>query len=172
MLVLLAGTAAAADAQKPVTQSAVTETSATIEAINRDTRMVTLKGKDGVYQTVYAPPEIRRFGELKVGDTVTFRYQESLVYKITKAGTRPSQSVGEPALSRGSGPRPSGTISQQATATVVIKAIDPKVPSVTVETDDGTETTMKVEDRKSIAGLEVGDRVEITYTEALMISVK
>lgn len=31
---------------------------------------------------------------------------------------------------------------------------------------------MKVADKKNLEGLKVGDKVDITYTEALMISVK
>ena len=53
-----------------------------------------------------------------------------------------------------------------------VKAIDPKLPSVTVLTDDGKTVTMKVADKKNIEGLKVGDKIDITYTEALMISVK
>jgi hypothetical protein len=46
------------------------------------------------------------------------------------------------------------------------------VPSVTIKTADGSVKSMKVEDRKNIEGLKVGDKVDITYTQALAISVK
>ena len=55
------------------------------------------------------------------------------------------------------------------TASVIIKAIDPKVPSVTVSTDDGHMMSFKVEDKKNIEGVKVGDRVDITYTRAIAI---
>ena len=45
-----------------------------------------LKGKDGDTQTIYAGPEVKRFDELKVGDTITFRYYESMAYVIRKPG--------------------------------------------------------------------------------------
>jgi hypothetical protein len=35
-----------------------------------------------------AGPEAQRFDALKVGDKVTFRYYESIVYAITKVGDR------------------------------------------------------------------------------------
>jgi len=78
---------------------------------------------------------MKRFDELKVGDTVTFRYHESIAYAIRKPG-QPSGLPAEtgPAITRGKGPRPSGTISEQETATVTVKAIDVKVPSITVLT--------------------------------------
>jgi Cu/Ag efflux protein CusF len=46
------------------------------------------------------------------------------------------------------------------------------VPSVTVLTDEGKMVSFKIADKKNIEGLKVGDKVDITYTEALMISVK
>ena len=58
------------------------------------------------------------------------------------------------------------------TATVTIKAIDAKVPAVTVLTDDGRTASFKVDDKKNLAGLKAGDKVEITYTQAFVVSVK
>src|SRR6185295_2970845 len=52
---------------------AVTKTF-TIEAIDKPTRAVTLKDKDGNEETVIAGPKVTRFDALKVGDTVTFQY--------------------------------------------------------------------------------------------------
>jgi hypothetical protein len=162
-----------ARAQKPVTQTEAIELTTKIEAIDKTARLVTLKDKDGEVETIYCGPEVKRFDELKVGDTVTFRYYESVAYAIRKPG-QPSGLPAQtgPAVTRGQGPKPGGTISQQETATVTIKAIDAKVPSVTVLTEDGRTVSMRVEDKKNLEGVKVGDKVEVTYTEAVMISVK
>ena len=58
------------------------------------------------------------------------------------------------------------------TAVVTVKAIDQQVPSVTITTEDGNTMSFKVEDRKNIEGVKVGDKVQITYTRALAISVE
>jgi len=173
VLAVLVALPIVARAQKPVTQTEVLELTTKIEAIDKTARLVTLKDKDGEVETIYCGPEVKRFDELKVGDTVTFRYHESVAYAIRKPG-QPSGLPAQtgPAVTRGQGPKPGGTISQQETATVTIKAIDPKVPSVTVLTEDGRTVSMKVEDKKNLEGVKVGDKVEVTYTEAVMISVK
>jgi hypothetical protein len=116
---------------------------------------------------------VKRFDELKVGDTVTFRYYESIAYAIRKPG-QPSGLPAEtgPAVTRSKGARPGGTLSRQETATVTIKAVDAKVPSITVLTEDGRTVSFKVEDKKNIKDVKAGDKVEVTYTEAVMISVK
>jgi hypothetical protein len=163
----------AAQAQKPVSQTDAVELTTKIEAIDHTKRMVTLKDKDGVEETIHCGPEVKRFDELKVGDTVTFRYYESIAYSIRKPGQPSGLPKGtDPKVVRGQGAKPSGTISQQETATVTIKAIDPKVPSVTVLTEDGRTASFKVEDPKNLKDVKVGDKVEVTYTEAFMISVK
>jgi Cu/Ag efflux protein CusF len=63
-------------------------------------------------------------------------------------------------------------MSEQLNAAVTVKAVDPNVPSVTFQTDDGRTMSIKVADKKNIQGLKAGDRVDVTYTAALMITVK
>lgn len=173
VLAVLAALPLVARAQKPVTQTEAVELTTKIEAIDKTDRLVTLKDEDGEMETIYCGPEVKRFDELKVGDTVTFRYYESIAYAIRKPG-QPSGLPAEtgPAVTRSQGARPGGTIAQQETATVTVKAIDMKVPSVTVLTEDGRTVSFKVEDKKNLKDVKVGDKVEITYTEAVMISVK
>jgi Cu/Ag efflux protein CusF len=172
-LAVLVALPLAAFAQKPVTSSEVTEITAKITAIDKTARLVTLTDKDGESDTIYCGPEVQRFDALKVGDTVTFSYRESVAVAIRKAG-QPSglPTKTTPAVTRTPGQKPGGTVAQQETATVTIKAIDSKVPSVTVLTEDGRTVSFKVEEKKYLDGVKVGDRVEITYTEALAISVK
>jgi Cu/Ag efflux protein CusF len=159
-------------AQKPVTQTEAVEVTAKIEAIDKTARTVSLKDKDGSTDTIYCGPEVKRFDELKVGDTVTFRYHESIAYAIRKPGQPSSAPKPDAAITRGTGPKPSGTIAQQDTATVTVKAIDAKTPSITVLTEDGRTVDFKVDKPKNLEGVKVGDKVEVTYTQALMISVK
>jgi hypothetical protein len=158
---------------KPVTQTEGVEMTALIDAIDYTARLVTLRTKDGETETIHVGPEVKRLAELKAGQTVTFRYYESTAYVIRKPGqTAPAPGTGDPKMERGKGAKPSGTIAQQETATVTITAIDAKVPSVTVLTEDGRKVSFKVDDKKNIEGLKVGDKVDVTYTEAVMISVK
>ena len=160
-----------ASAQQAKSQAEVVTETFTIVAIDQTNRMVTLKDKDGYTDSIYAGPEVKRFNELKVGDKVTVRYHESVVYQIQKPGATPVPSGEQAGIVRGKGPKPGGTISRQITATVTVTAIDMKVPSVTIKTEDGSISSFKVEDKKNLEGVKVGDRVQITYTEALAISV-
>jgi Cu/Ag efflux protein CusF len=157
--------------QRAVTQGEAVEMTAEIVAIDKDARVVTLEDEDGEIEEVFCGPEVKRFDELKVGDKVTFRYYESIVSQIRKPGD-PAPPSGAPALVRGTGPKPGATLSEQTSATVTITEIDAKVPSVTVKTEDGRTMSFKIEDKKNLEGVKVGDKVDITYTAAVMITVK
>src|SRR5262245_22176516 len=162
---------ALAQGAKPVTQGQQVSTTSVIEAIDSTNRIVTLKNADGSIDMIYCGPEVKRFDALKVGDKVTFRYYESMVYAIAPASpTAPSTSL--PQIVRSAGSKPGATISQQQTAVVAIAAIDPKVPSVTITTSDGGKMSFKVENKKNLEGRKVGDRVQITYTQAFAITVE
>ena len=58
------------------------------------------------------------------------------------------------------------------TATVKVEAIDPKVPSITVRTASGDKLSYKVENKKNIEGVKVGDSIDIMYTQALLVNVE
>jgi Cu/Ag efflux protein CusF len=146
---------------------------ATIESIDHDTRMITFKDKEGKSWVVLAGPEVRRFAELKVGDVVTFHTTESVVYQIRKPGEAAAPSAkDEPAIVRTPGDKPGGTATQQETKVVTVKEVDQKTTAVTIQTEDGKTMSFKVSDSKLLKGLSPGDRVVITYTTAVAISVE
>ena len=80
--------APAATAQTPVTKTKSVSATATIQAIDSTTRSITLRDETGVEDTYVAGPEIKRFDELKVGDTVKMTYYESVFLQVRKAGER------------------------------------------------------------------------------------
>jgi Cu/Ag efflux protein CusF len=171
--VVVAAAALSAQAQAPasVSRSAVVTETAVIQAIDSANRLITLKLDDGTMDTIYAGPEVQRFNELKVGDKVTFKYHESIVYAIQQPGAKPPAAASA-AMVRDQGPRPGGTLSQQLTTVVTVKAIDMNIPSVTITTADGNTMSFKVEDKNNLTGVKVGDKVQITYTRALAVSVE
>jgi Cu/Ag efflux protein CusF len=162
-----------AGAHQAVSQSTAMDVTAEITAIDYDARVVVLEDEGGNVEWVYAEPEIKRFNELKVGDKVTFRYYESVLSQVRKASdAAPSQGPSEPKMVSGTGPKPSGIISQQFSARVTVKAIDAKAKAVTVTLDDGRAMSFEVIDKKILKEIKVGDKVDVTYTAAFMITVQ
>jgi Cu/Ag efflux protein CusF len=157
-------------AQKPVSLGDVVTQTVTIVAIDHTSRVVTLKDKNGETGEMVCGPEVKRFDQLKVGDKVTFQYHESLVSAISRPGAaaKPPASGG---ITRAAD-KVGGTVSRQMNASVTILAIDSKVPSVTVQAANGDKMSFKVENAKNLEGYKAGDKVDITYTQALAISVE
>jgi hypothetical protein len=149
---------------KPITQTV------TIQAIDQTSRLISVKTAKGTEEAIYAGPEVKRFSELKVGDTVQLTYYESTVYQLSKPGTPLSGS--QAGATTGSGATlPGGTVARQTKATVEVTAVDMATPSITVRTADGRTVTRKVENKANIQNLKAGDRIDITYTEAMLVEV-
>jgi len=172
LIALLCLAIAPISGQQKVEHAGNISKSATIAAIDHTKRGVTLKDANGSLEDFHAGPEITRFKELKVGDSVTFSYHAAVVYQILKPGAAAAPVQAGASTVRGQGPKPSGAVTQQQQATVTVEAIDPAVPSIKVRTADGHSMSATVEDKKNIEGLKVGDKVTVTFTEALMITVE
>lgn len=146
-------------------QSTIT---ASVEAIDHGNRTVTLKGPKGNYVTIDVPPGVQRFDSIKVGDKLTATYYENLVLSLQKAGSKPKDSA-EAALTRSDSTKPGVTASKQRTITAEITAIDMKVPSISFKGPNNWAYSSKVEDKDALSKVKVGDKVDITWTEALLV---
>jgi len=60
--------------------------SATITAIDAATRSVTIKDPEGKVETFKAPPEVKRFSELAVGDVIEVELMQGLLLEFQPAG--------------------------------------------------------------------------------------
>jgi Cu/Ag efflux protein CusF len=149
-----------------------TEVTATVTKIDQATREVTLKPDDGEEFTFVASDAVKNLGQVKAGDRVRVTYAEALAYEVKKGGQAASPSTVVAGKSADLGATPEGAIARQTTATVAIVAIDPKVPSVTFKGPAGNTQTIKVRHPEKLQGVQVGDTVEITYTEALAIKLE
>jgi hypothetical protein len=167
---LIATLTSGAHAQTLTREGTITA-AATITAIDSATRSLTLKNDKGEEDTFTAGPEVTRFSQLKVGDKIRLTYHESLVLQLRKPGAA-SNSTGDTAAAGRTQAVPGGAVATQQTRTVTVKAVDPKVPSITVATADGHTVTRKVEDKKNIENVAVGDRIDITYTQAVVVNAE
>jgi hypothetical protein len=167
VLLLASGTAAA---QSRTIEGDSVSVTVTVESIEQSTRTLTVKDSDGIYETIHVPPEVKRFSELKVGDRITARYYENVVVRLKKPGEA-AVDVDAAAITRGKGATPAGTAAAQRTITVTVTAMDPKTNSVTVKGPNNYVYSRRVADKKTFGMLKVGDQLDMTWTDALLISV-
>lgn len=62
----------------------VVESSARVEKIDYETRMITLSGRNGKRITIEAGPEIKRFNEIKQGDMITMQIVKQTIIRVEK----------------------------------------------------------------------------------------
>jgi hypothetical protein len=142
---------------------------ATVEAIDRGSRQVTVKKSDGNHEVFYVPAAVKRFDMLKVGDRITAKHYENIVLRVKRAGEKDVEATTGDVV--GVEGRPAGTMSHQRTITATIVAIDPAVPSITFTGPRDWKYSTRVKDREALAKVKVGDKVDITWTEATLVSI-
>lgn len=156
-------------AQTVEAQNKVTAT-VTIKAIDHATRSVTLRSENGDEDTFTVGPEVTRFNQLKAGDTIRATYYESLVFQVKKPGDPSAEGA---TLAGGRLEKvPGGALGARQTMSVTVKAVDASVPSITVSTADGRTVTRRIRDKKNLEGVKPGDRIDITYTQALVVNAE
>ena len=62
------------------------EATATVEAVDMDNRLVTLKGPEGRLVTIRAGEEVKNLPQVEVGDQVNVKYYEGTALNIYKPG--------------------------------------------------------------------------------------
>ncbi len=173
----VAATPAAAPAAVPATAPrgqavvATVEMTATVVAIYQQTREVTLRKDDGTEVTFVASEDVKNLPQVQVGDVLHVVYAEALAYEVRKGGTAAAPTTAIAGAAAELGQRPGGALARQTVVTVAIVAIDRQVPSVTFKGPEGNTRTIKVLHPERLEGVNVGDTVEVSFTEALAIKV-
>lgn len=164
-----------ADGKKPsVKKQKTLRVTATVEAVDLENRIVTVKGSEGTMVDIKAGPQVRNLAQVKVGDRVEITYYESIAVKVFKPGEMPLETVTATGAVRPakSGKKPAGVVASQTTITAVITSISPDKASVTLKLADGKFKVAKIEDKKNLDNVKVGDEVMITITETMALAVK
>lgn len=149
------------------------EISAQVVAIDKTTRTVSLKGPQGNVIDVVAGDEVRNFDQIKLGDFVVARYAQALTLELRKTKVK----AGEPTVSEGAarakpGERPAVAGVREVTAIAEVIGVDAKKSTITLKGPRGNVVTLDVQNPDQFKVVKKGDQVEVTYTEALALSVE
>jgi len=171
MLSLLAG-GCATDREKPtVERTRLEEINATVEKIDLEKRMVTLRAPMGNVLTLTVDERVRNLPQVKVGDQVVVKYYQSLAVRMAEPGDPMSTSTSGVVAAK-PGEMPAGGAGRQVTVTATVQAINRKDPAIALMGPGGDVVTVRVMDPKNLEKVKVGDKLLITYTESLAISVE
>lgn len=167
------GVSAKGDAATSMTVSTVT---ATVEAIDLPSRIVSLVGAEGNILIVQASEEVRNLDQVRVGDKVKVEYYEGLLAELLPPGSDKREvNLTEAIVRAAPGERPGVAVGEAVGARVVIEYVDPVRNIVHFTGPKGKKRVIKVEKpefRTMLKTLKPGDVVALTYYEALAVKVE
>jgi hypothetical protein len=148
---------------------------ATVRAIDPAARSITLQRTDGTTVVIVAGPQVANFDQIAVGDVLRVRYLESLAAEILEPEEADVPAGAEMAAGTAApGTKPAAGIGVRAGVTVRVDSVDAERNIVVFTPPDGVMRSVRVtrpEGRELLKSLKPGDRVVITYSEALAISI-
>jgi hypothetical protein len=148
------------------------QASAEVMRIDEATRTLTLKTAQGDTVDVVASDAVKNFDQIKVGDVVRARYTRALALKLKDT----KDTAGGPTVSEGSttapGQWPALTSGRQVTGIAEVTAVDPKESTITLRGAEGKLVTLDVNNPDQFKVIKPGDKIEVTYTEAVAVGVE
>ena len=148
---------------------------ATVQAVDVEKRELTLKGPLGNEVTLTVDKEVKRLGEVKVGDEVTARYYVSVAGELREptAAEKENPLVITETMARapkGTAPAAGGLRIIRVVATV--EGLTRPTRMVTLKGPRGNYMDVRARDVKRLEKLHLGDTIVVTFTEALAVSVE
>ena len=149
------------------------EISAQVVAIDKATRTVTLKGPKGNAVDVVAGDEVRNFDQIKLGDFVVVRYAQALTLELRKTKAAGGDiTVHEEGARAQPGEKPGVAGARQIHAIADVIGVDPQKSTITLKGPRGNVVTLNVQNPDQFKVVKKGDQVDVTYTEAVALSVE
>jgi hypothetical protein len=176
---LLSCAIASADEQQALTPkpaihtSSTTQITAVVEAINHETREVTVKRADGEIIEFVASEEARNLDQVAVGDIIHARYVESMsIEVVTNDGYEPAAGGVATVARSEKGEMPGMVATDTQIVTATVEEINLENNTFKLKGPLGNINEFTARDTENLKRAEVGDLVVITTTEGMAISVE
>lgn len=166
---VLALPAVSMSADEPITRSQSAQVKATVVAVDRATRLVTLKGPEGKTFDVEAGPAVQ-LDKVAPGDLVAVTYTESLAFEVAGKDEKPEGVTGS-AKRTAAG----GEVGRTVTSYFTINSYDRNTHVLWGTGPKGNTKSIVVQDPKAQKKLETlspGSVVQVTYTESLAVQLE
>ena len=153
--------------------SQTVKVTAVVEAIDLETRVVTLRRPQGDTVTFTASDEARNLDQVFVGDIVNAEYEEILSIRVVaNDGTEPEklELAGMERTAKGEMPGVAAFNAQSVTATV--EEINLEANTFKLKGPDGSVNEYVARNPDNLRRAEVGDLVIITTSQAVALSVE
>ena len=167
---IVAGRPAYTTAAQALSPESTVTVTATIEAVDKENRIVRLKRKGADPVDVKAPADMQGFSSLRAGDQVTATYFAAYAVEVRKPGDTPPPAAPVTTTQRKER-TPGSETRMERTIRVTVEAIDPKAPSLTVKGPEGRVVVLGLRDANQLQNIKVGDSVDVRYFESLLVKM-
>jgi Cu/Ag efflux protein CusF len=151
----------------------VTEITGTVEAIDHEKRIITIKGPEGNLVTTKVDDDVPNLKKVKKGDKVNLIYYQTLAWsvKTAKVIPEPAKMVTTTTLTGTQGKFPFKIETEKVALYAKITGLDLSNNTVTLMGPEGNSVTITAKDPANLQKVKKGDIVEINYTEAVAAAV-
>jgi len=164
---LLAGEDASKTGKPSISATQRVQVVTIVEAINYETREVTLKGPEGNTETVIAK-NTPNLEEVKVGDQVNVEYVRNLTVDVfANDGTEPSEGLMTAKAVNTPDQAPGGMEMSTRVITATVAEINLEANTFKLSMPGGEVREFTARNPENLKRAEVGDLVVITFTEAV-----
>jgi len=146
-----------------------------VEALDAPSRMITLKSPAGKSGTFHAGDQVRRFDEIRVGDTLVAQYSVGVLAEMREptAEEKATPKMVEETTSRApSSAPPAGALTRTLRVVTTVDAVDPQANTITLKGPQGNTMTAIVDDPSALNGVSVGKHVVATFREQLVVAIE
>jgi Cu/Ag efflux protein CusF len=145
---------------------------ATVVAVNRKTRLVTMRTKDNETIQVTAGEEVRNLDQLQPHDILTGKYVEAIALQLKKTKSEAHTTVDTMVGRTPKGKKPGALFQREVSFVADVIAVDATAKTVTVKGAAGRVVDISVKDPAKLAAVKVGDQVEGVFAQSFEIAVK
>jgi len=147
--------------------------SAVVEAIDHETRVVTVRKPDGEEITFKASEEARNLDQVEVGDVLIAEYVESVSIDVMANDGLEADSAKVAAMARtAEGEMPGFATMDTSVVIATVEEINVEMNTFKLKGPDGTVSEYVARNPDNLNRAVVGDLVVITVTEAIAIAVE
>jgi len=147
--------------------------SAVVEAIDHDTRVVTVRKTDGEAITFTASEEARNLGQVSVGDVLIAEYMETVTIDVLANDGLEAEAATASALARTEEGEMPGVAAMDSTIVIsTVEEINVEKNTFKLKGPDGVVEEFVARNPENLKRAMVGDLVVMTVTEAVAITVE
>ena len=161
------------DQSQPVDEVAVTKVTGTIEKLNPDKRLMTLKLDDGKKKTLKVDKSVKDLDKFRVGDRVQMSYTEEIVMMARPSDEGTAQVAKFGAVNiESEGDKPALVKVDTSVISGKIISIDAKKRRLTFEDPNGKKKTVKLSRRiKDLDKFKPGGSINMAITDEMIVEV-